>query len=119
MMLRTFSLYNLYCCQLQANTGSNEHSCGSQWLSQFNIPEFSRKTMNNLSKGEIKRSTRVEIINSIAIQMWSYTHYPSSHEYTSVLYSLVEKYPVLKDKFGNGIVSYYKRERDALDVANQ
>ena len=61
--------------------------------------------MEHLSKGEIKRSTRVEIVNTIALQMWSHTHYPTSQEYTGVLRALVAKYPVLKEKFGNGIVS--------------
>ena len=77
----------------------------SKWSTQFSIPAFSRRTTENLSKGEIKRSTRVEIVNTIALQMWNHTHYPTSQEYTGVLRTLVAKYPVLKDKFGNGIVS--------------
>ena len=84
---------------------SSEIGHGSKWSSQFSIPVFSRRTMENLNKGEIKRSTRVEIINTIALQMWNHTQYPTSQEYTGVLRTLVEKHPVLKDKFGNGIVS--------------
>ena len=38
------------------------------------------------------------------VQMWCHTHYPTSEEYTGVLRLLVDKYSVLKDKFGNGIV---------------
>ena len=70
---------------------------GSTWLSQFSLPEFSRKTMETLKKGEIKRSTRVEIVHAIALQMWCHTHYPTSEEYTGVLRLLVDKYPVLRD----------------------
>ena len=84
---------------------STEVAHGSKWYSQFSVPDFSKRTMENLSKGEIKRSVGSEIVTAIGIQMWSHTHYPTSQEYTGVLRMLVEKYPVLKDKFGNGIVS--------------
>ena len=56
-------------------------------------------------KGEILKGTRTEIVNAIALQMWCHTQYPTSGKYTGALRMLVDKYPVLKDKFGNGIVS--------------
>ena len=77
---------------------------GSNWFSKFFIPKFSRKTMQNI-KGEILKGTRTDIVNAIALQMWCHTQYPTPSEYNGALRMLVDKYPVLQDKFGNGIVS--------------
>ena len=61
--------------------------------------------MQNIKKGEILKGTRTEIVNAIALQMWYHTQYPTTGEYNGALRMLVDKYPVLQDKFGNGIVS--------------
>ena len=47
---------------------------------------------------------RKEIISTIALQMYQYTTYPTSEEYTTVCRRLVVKYPFLEDTIGNGIV---------------
>ena len=60
--------------------------------------------MQNI-KNEILKDTRTEIVNAIALQVWCHTLYPTTGEYNGALRMLVDKYPVLQDKFGNGIVS--------------
>ena len=61
--------------------------------------------MKSLSEEVITEKARVEIIAAIAIQVYQHTTYPTSDEYTGICRKLIERYPFLKDKVGNGIVS--------------
>ena len=72
----------------------------------FSIPPFSQSTMENIEQRQITGGTRSEIVSVLAMQMWVFTMYPSLEEYTGVCRMLVNKYPVLKDSIGNGIVSH-------------
>ena len=58
-----------------------------------------------MHKGEVTKSTRTEIITAVAFQMYACTQYPTPEEYTAVCNGLIEKYPILKDTIGTGIVS--------------
>ena len=78
----------------------------SSWLGSFKIPEkFSKVTMKLLSEEVITDKARVEIVAAIALQAYQHTTYPTSEEYTTMCRKLIERYPFLKDKVGNGIVS--------------
>ena len=79
----------------------------SSWLHTFRLPEtFSAKTMSALESQHVSlKGTKTEIINSIALRILDHTSYPTSEEYTFVCRLLIEKYPFLKDKLGNGYVS--------------
>jgi hypothetical protein len=61
--------------------------------------------MKTLSEEVITEKARVEIITAVAIQVHQHTDYPTSAEYIGVCRKLIERYPFLKDKVGNGIVS--------------
>ena len=61
--------------------------------------------MERLARNELSDGMRVEIISSIALQMYQHTTYPTSEEYTTVCKLLIEKYPILQDSCGNGYVS--------------
>ena len=61
--------------------------------------------MKTLSEEMITEKARVEIISAIAIQVHQHTEYPTSEEYTGVCRKLIQRYPFVKDKVGNGIVS--------------
>ena len=77
----------------------------SSWFPQnFSFPKFSKSTMVAIETKSIRKAVRVEIVESLGHQIWVHTAYPSSMEYTSVCYMLIQKYPVLTDSVGNGIV---------------
>ena len=61
--------------------------------------------MKMLSEEMITEKARVEINSAIAIQVHQHTEYPTSEEYTGVCRKLIQRYPFVKDKVGNGIVS--------------
>jgi len=75
-------------------------------LPSFRIPHFSKKTEESIKKSEITKGVRSDIIASIAWEMWRYTQYPTSEEYTGVCKLLIQEHPVLKDTIGNGFVSF-------------
>jgi hypothetical protein len=87
--------------------------CGD-WVESFVIPRFSRSCIEDISKGIIKKRTRIEIVHTLAQVIWSNTNYPSSSEYTLVCKRLVEAYPVFKDAIGNGIGSWKIQLRQRL-----
>lgn len=91
---------------LQPSASSISTSSSSSWLGSFQIPEkYSKVTMERLREEVMTDKLRQEIISAIAIQIYQHTMYPSSEEYTTVCRKLIERYPYLKDKVGNGIVS--------------
>jgi len=55
----------------------------SSLLSKFSLPKFSRKTQECIEKCQIVKGVRTEIISSISWEIWGYTQYPSSEEYTA------------------------------------
>ena len=69
----------------------------------LNLPYHNFQEMYR--KSQIVKGVRTEIISSVAWEIWRYTQYPSSEDYTTVCKLLVQKYPVLKDTIGNGFVS--------------
>ena len=62
--------------------------------------------MERLEKGEVTNSVRCEVVSAICVPMYAQCQYPTSEEYTAVCKQLIQKYPVLKDTYGNGYVSY-------------
>ena len=64
--------------------------------------------MHAIEAKKVTRSVRIEVVTSLAYQLYSCTTYPSSEDYSNVCHQLVTKYPVLKDTIGNGIVSVIK-----------
>lgn len=91
-------------CAVQSSQSSSFVS--SSWIGSFKIPEkFSRATMKVLSEEVITDKARIEIVSAIALQAYQHTTYPTSEEYTTMCRKLIERYPFLKDKIGNGIVS--------------
>lgn len=62
--------------------------------------------MKVLSEEMITDKARVEIVSAFALQAYQHTTYPTSDEYTTMCRKLIERYPFLKDKVGNGIVSF-------------
>ena len=61
--------------------------------------------MERLEKGEITDALRCEVVTSICVPWYQDCEYPSREDYTAVCKQLVQKYPVLKDSYGNGYVS--------------
>ena len=49
---------------------------GSQWSSIFQIPQFSRKTMQSLEDKQISKGMRTEIVTALAFEIWNHTQYP-------------------------------------------
>ena len=88
----------------------------SDWLRSFSIPQFSRHCMEDIQSKEVKKSTRTEIIHTIAQLVWMQTNFPTSTEYTEVCRKLVSCHPVLKDAIGNEIVSFVCEKKSAMYV---
>jgi hypothetical protein len=61
--------------------------------------------MERLEKGEITDALRCEVVTSICVPWYQDCAYPSKEDYTAVSKQIVQKYPVLKDSYGNGYVS--------------
>lgn len=65
----------------------------SVWLHKFTIPKrFSKKTIQAMERGVITKAVRIEIINSVAIQVLQHTTNPTPEEYTEVCVKLIETY---------------------------
>ena len=91
---------------VQSLPSSLASSSCSSWIGSFRIPEkFLTVTMKVLSEEMITDKARVEIVAAIALQAYQHSTYPTSEEYTTMCTKLIERYPFLKDKVGNGIVS--------------
>lgn len=60
--------------------------------------------MERLENGEITDALRCEIVSSIAVRIYEICTYPKPEEYTTICKRLIEKYPILKDTYGNGYV---------------
>ena len=61
--------------------------------------------MERLEKGEITDALRCENVASICVPWYQVCTYPSK-EYTAMSKQLIQKYPVLKDSYGTGYVSF-------------
>ncbi|XP_065893394.1 sterile alpha motif domain-containing protein 3-like, partial [Dysidea avara] len=86
----------------------------SDWHSKFKIPQFSRKTCESIEKSQIVKGVRTEIITTIAWEIWQFTQYPTSEDYTTVCKMLVQTHPILKDTIGNGYGSWKLQLRQKL-----
>ena len=67
--------------------------------------------MERLEKGEITDALRCEVVTSICVPWYQDCAYPSKEDYTAVSKQLVQKYPVLKESYGNGYVSVFVHVR--------
>lgn len=66
---------------------------------------FSRQTMKAIETGRLTKSSRVEIISAMHDRILQIKPYPTPYEYMTVCQRLVDRFPTLQDKIGNGIVS--------------
>lgn len=93
---------------------THTHGTSGFGLAAFSIPRFSRSTEQSITRNEITRSVRIEIITSLAHELWSHTQFPTSAEYTAVCQMLVSRHPSLKDTIGNGYVSVQSLNKFAV-----
>ena len=85
----------------------SSHGSSSWFPQKFLFPRFSNSTLTNIERKSVTKSVRINVTESLGQQMWVHTKYPLPAEYTGVLEMLLNKYPVLGDCIGNGIVSFH------------
>lgn len=80
----------------------------TDWAKTMDIPKiFSRKTMECIKNKALTKNARVEIVNAVYSRMLQFTRWPSSEEYTTVSWRLVEEIEELKDQVGSGMVRLF------------
>lgn len=79
----------------------------SQWHLSFEVPNnFSARTEEAISSGQITKRVRTEIVQSLSSLMLTYTKTPTGEQYNTICLKLIEKYPKLRDGIGStGFVS--------------
>ena len=60
--------------------------------------------MKAIETGRLTKSARVEVISALYSRMLQIKPDPSPYEYTVACQRLIEHFPTLRDKLGNGIV---------------
>ncbi len=60
--------------------------------------------MKAIDERKLTRKARVEIVNAVYSRMIAHAEYPTSDQYSTICWRLVEKFDALRDKMGNGIV---------------
>ncbi len=60
--------------------------------------------MKATETGQLTKSARIEIVAAMHSRILQKQPYPSPYEYMVTCQRLIERYPTLQDKIGNGIV---------------
>ena len=76
------------------------------WADTLVLPtRFSARTTTAIETGVLTRSSRIEIVDSLATLMLLHTSRPTPHDLDIISHRLIEKFPTLRDALDKGYVS--------------
>ena len=77
------------------------------WANSLVLPtRFSVSTAVAIESGVLTKAARVEVVDSLATLMLTFTSRPTPHDFDVICRRLTAKYPKLKDLVDGGYVSF-------------
>lgn len=93
-------------------TSSTHQTSPINWARTIAIPtRFSPSTMKCVKEKHLTKKSRLEIVNAVYSRMIDYAEYPTSEQYTTVCWRMIEQFEELRDKARSGIVSAQYRSQ--------